>query len=298
MRSTSLRASTIYAGTEVARRRAATGQSVDDAVRHLRQGEAYLSSLDYPTALAWFERFGEAVFVGGNDSRTAFREAIDRVARAERPSWVDYAPLGRRKVLDVLDEDARQCFGIAGLLDGSPETIAWWDRLAAWSRATLSDKLLEIGRDGEERTLAWEYAHLADTDLEPRYVAIEDNTAGYDVFSWRKGVGGMDTKAGWSPHYIEAKRSLGGEAVHMSGNEWRFALDHGASWETQIWVGDATEPLVVRVEDLRPHMPANAGEGRWESTEIPISALRDDDTSKGQELLSGEGREPWITAEG
>jgi hypothetical protein len=166
----------------------------------------------------------------------------------------------------------QQCLSIAGLLGNTPESLRWWDSLASWARRDLADKFAALGRAAEERCVDRERGILAGTGREPMWVAIEDNTAGYDVRSWRQGDI-AEGRESWRRHYIEVKSSVGGEAIHLPRSEWEFAMNHPADWELQVWVGVATEPVVADLAMVRAHVPADLGDGRWESIKVPCAAL-------------------------
>ena len=83
----------------------------------------------------------------------------------------------------------------------------------------------------------------------------------------------MPTPVEWRRHYIEVKSSVGGEAVHLPRGEWGFASLHPFDWEMQIWIGDASEPVVVVFAEVAAHVPSDLGEGRWETVKVSCAAL-------------------------
>ncbi len=251
----SLRATVLYAGVAIRQRMVAEEQSPDDALAYLRQGEAYYQSLDYGSANEMADEFGWDVFSSLPEERAAFQQTIDTWVRRSRPAWVGIVPLGRAKVLETLDENMRQCLTIGGLLDNDPDALRWWEALSSWARRDLADRLAALGRAAEERCLARERVLLAGTGHEPIWVAIEDNTAGYDVRSWRPGDIAEERET-WRRHYIEVKSSVGGEAIHLPRSEWEFAVNHPADWELQ--------DLGRRCEDSDRGRPRDRGHPRSE----------------------------------
>jgi hypothetical protein len=282
-----LRATSIYAGNRIVRRCAEAGQGPDEAVRHLHQGEAFVATLDYETAREWATQFGWDIFSRDPADTVAFRTVIRSLARASNPPWSELLPLGRAKVLGALDEDTLQCFRIAELDGMQSAALEWWNDMTAWARSRLSDKLAEYGRAAELKTLERERTYLAGTGQDPIWVALDDSTAGYDILSWRSVAAAEEP---WRAQLIEVKSSVAGEAIHLSRGEWRLAEDRASQWELQVWIGQRPEPHVLRVDQLRPHIPVNVGNGRWESVLIPLDPLMDL-AREGIKLAAGSGVE-------
>jgi hypothetical protein len=123
-------------------------------------------------------------------------------------------------------------------------------------------------------------------------VSIEDNGKGYDVLTFRQ-----DVEEAWQDQHVEVKYA-GAVSIHLTAKEWRFALEHGATWEMHIWRPGQREPTVLHVADLLPHMPENHGAGSWESTEVRLASLvpepSDDPTAESRpnvgRTTSGENR--------
>jgi len=265
-----VRASLLYAGIEIARECASSGRTPDEALAHIRQGESGRNSFDYAGA---FEVAGEhewAVFSPDPDVETAFRDSLSRLIELARPFWVRVLPAGRQRVVPVLGDDLLQCMEIGGLLGHEPEVVAWWDRLAAIGRQWDEEARMAIGRAAEEQTMAYERKLLDGTGKQPRWVAIEDNGAGYDVQSWRSALADA---AVFEAHFIEVKGSSETGIIHLSRGEWNFAVANGSKWEIQIWLSSASTPAILKIGEVQPHIPDNHGDGRWVEVQIPTDRL-------------------------
>jgi hypothetical protein len=119
------------------------------------------------------------------------RATLGHLIAKHRPWWTKAVPHGRERFATMINRDEAQCFRAAGLLDepASDEVVAWWDELAQVVRAEINNQLLLQGREAERLSLAHERERLASLAIarEPRWVSIEDNSAGYDILSYSVG---------------------------------------------------------------------------------------------------------------
>jgi len=265
-----LRPSVVYAGTEIARLCEQDALSPDEALAHIRQGDAQLNAFDYRSAFSVAEEFGWSVFSAHPDTASAFRTTLERLLPLLRPLWLRMLPSGRAKVMEMVNADVEQTLEIAQLLGFDPETVAWWDRLAGVARALEDEERLRIGRDAEQQAYTRECQAVAGTGLQVRWVAIEDNGAGYDIVSWRPAD---PTQMSYREHYIEVKGSTLAGWVYITANEWRVATRRQDQWELQVWLIDEADPICLKVVDLERHMPHNQGDGRWVDVRIPTDLL-------------------------
>ena len=108
-----------------------------------------------------------------------------RLIELHRPWWTKGAPYGRDRLMALLEQDERQCFYAAGLFEepASDLVVKWWDDLAQAARVQLDERLLLQGREAERLSITHEEKRLADLGIPraPRWVAIDDNGAGYDI---------------------------------------------------------------------------------------------------------------------
>lgn len=198
-------------------------------------------------------------------TRAAILDYIDIV----RPAWLQAAGSGRSRVLLFAGSAIAQVFDEAGLASGTDgATVAFWDALAARARGLKDDRLTAIGRIGERASIDFEQNR---TGHKPMWVALESNADGYDVLS-------ILDRTDPRPMSIEVKattRSNGGH-FHLTQNEWRRAqeTDHHVF---HLWrVEDESAvypPVVVTTAAMSEHVPANLGEGEWQSVVIPFAAF-------------------------
>lgn len=129
----------------------------------------------------------------------------------------------------MLSGDQTQCLRYAGLLGPIDESVRrWWDELAGHFRAEQSQKLLEIGRQGEQLSFQLEVETLKELGISesPVWISLEDNTAGYDILSHRYGGAGELSK-----FFIEAKATTTTEYVFiLTRHEWEVAAEAGSNF--------------------------------------------------------------------
>lgn len=188
----------------------------------------------------------------------------------EQPPWLQLVPYGRRETLLQAPPSIRQVFVEAGLAYGDDEeTVRFWDGLAARARGLRDDVLTEIGRRGERLTLQHERNR---TGVEPKWIAIESSSDGYDVLSR---VSASDTRR----MTIEVKASEQDTeyaSFHLTRNEWQTAIGSMAH-RFHLWaLARAKDELaVLTVEQVGAHVPEDAGAGAWETLRVPFSAFKE-----------------------
>ena len=179
--------------------------------------------------------------------------------------------MGRKRVLQIISEDQRQCLDLAGLLVAPPSeaAISWWDELTAFFRAEEQQQKLEIGREGERRTMVHETQRLMKEGIsrKPNWVAVEDNRAGYDVQSFQYNAGGT----GIDDLRIEIK-ATSYSPIHfiLTRAEWDIASRHPDQHLFHIWNLDTEELLTLSVSDMATHIPSDAGAGQWHEVRVTI----------------------------
>ena len=194
-----------------------------------------------------------------------FTGAIDAIVAERRPFWARLAPAGRSHVLQAIGVNGAQCLRAAGLLGTGVRATDWWDALAAAYRGERDARLLAQGREGERLSLAYETERLRQEGItrEPVWVAIDDNTVGYDILSYaRHGENEVS-------RLIEVKTTQADPPrMILSRNEWKTAEQFGAAFQFHLWSLPAASLTVMSVDEIRPHIPTNNGCGDWESVEI------------------------------
>jgi hypothetical protein len=194
-----------------------------------------------------------------------FTAAIEAIVADQAPIWARLAPAGRNHVLQAIGVNGVQCLRSAGLLGTDARATAWWDALASANRGERDARLLAQGREGERLTLAYESDRLLQEGITraPVWVAIDDNTVGYDILSYAWHDGGEVNRL------IEVKTTQTyPPRMILSRNEWKTAEQYGAAFEFHLWNLNNEALTIYTVEEIRTHIPTDNGTGKWESVEI------------------------------
>lgn len=246
-------------------------ESEDEAIAHLVRGPAHLARLNYAAGSALLSALGRDSFLVVDDFPRALRDILGKYVRLFRPVWILGAPKGRHWCHRSVDEDTEQCLLDAELLEDppSPEVVDWWDNLATMVRGERAAASLDVGRAGEKLSLEHESARLASEGvghLEPVWVAVEDNTAGYDIRSWSLAADGSPI-----PRLIEVK-AFSGSSAHffVSRHEWETALRFPDRYCFHIWNLETRSLREIGVAEMEGHIPSDQGRGSWESVEITV----------------------------
>ncbi|MCA2997133.1 MAG: DUF3883 domain-containing protein [Rhodocyclaceae bacterium] len=235
-----------------------------DALRRLSADDAHH---DYCSAMTLYECVANNSC--GNDIVQLFQHTIFKVVERERPWWTRLAPLGRDRLRSALSPNEMQCFEAAGLFVEIPtnDVLAWWDRVAQTARASENDGNLQRGREAEKLSLAVERERLARFGIarDPRWIAIEDNAAGYDIQSFEPGAVEPICKL------IEVK-SCSGSLIRffITSNEWETAIASAPHYQFHIWLMPDKKLVELSVSDVAPHIPANQGSGRWQNALVTL----------------------------
>lgn len=210
-----------------------------------------------------------------SDSVLFYRDCVMSLLTREMPTWAKLMTLGRGRFIKRLSgedyRDIRSIFREAGLLENPPSAsdISWWDSLTSQVRFNSSADAITRSREAERLTLEIEKKYLVSQGImvAPQWIAIDDNTVGYDILSYRK-------KAGTIANYlIEVKSTLSSPMRFiLTRNEWNVADGAGEAYVFHIW--DMTKkPPVLHTrtsEDVRPHIPLDNSRGRWKDVEIKL----------------------------
>ena len=238
--------------------------SEDELIQMARAIRTDFYTYDYSTGLGL-----EKIISSGTENTAVefFTAAIEAVIHSKSPFWTRLAPSGRRHVVQAVGVNGAQCLRAAGLMDESPRATAWWDGLSRAHRGNRDERLLMQGRVGERLSLAYETTRLQQEGIikSPQWIAIEDNTVGYDILSYSL-VSGKEQSL-----LIEVKTSSGGSPrMFLSRNEWKAADQFGDAFEFHHWQIDQEKLTIFSVEQIRPHIPVNGGRGSWEVVEIML----------------------------
>ena len=247
------------------------GLSVADAARQLRTGPAVLAGYDYRRAIELIDLTGWDAIVADGERQEQLQETLKRMALRLKPFWVRIAYLGRSRVLQVLSEDQLQCLEFAGLLTSPPSTavMTWWDELSFYSRRENERRKIEVGREGERRTMAYESRRLRKEGISrgPIWIALEDSCAGYDVLSFQHADDGkLDDLR------IEVKAaSFSPTRFFLSRLEWDTASKQPHLHIFHIWNLATANLLKLAVSDIALHMPIDSGAGEWREVRIELT---------------------------
>lgn len=197
-----------------------------------------------------------------------FLAAIETILAAKSPMWARFAPAGRNHVLQAIGLNGVQCLRSAGLLSSDMRATRWWDALATSSRGERDARLLAQGREGERLSLAYERNRLQQEGISklPIWVAIDDNTVGYDIISYAHHDNGEVTRL----IEVKATRAKPPRMI-LSRNEWKTAEQYGVAFEFHLWVLDEPSLTIISTEKIRRHIPSDNGTGKWESVEITFA---------------------------
>lgn len=262
-----LRPSAVEGWRAVTRQLAAVPhESVARAVARLKASYA-TAGLDYAEAHAILEAVGPA-----KESAIASYQALIEHEAMLRPAWLSVLPSGRRSLRDALSADAGECFRRAGAFDDQPavDVVAFLDRLANLARASANLPLVESGRHAERLSFELERARCAEIPGAPavEWVALDDNSAGYDILSFRQ-IDGRPV-----PKLVEVKSCRGHPLrLLITRNEWDTACRHQEAYVVHFWDVNAERLHELSWGDLQPHMPIDQGDARWDSATLSLKRL-------------------------
>ena len=201
------------------------------------------------------------------DTVLFYRECVMAVMIAQMPNWAKVMTLGRGRFIKSLkgdeNRDIRSVFRESQLLD-DPPTIAdvrWWDVLTARVRLNNNQERDLRSRHAEELSLNYEREQLQKLGIKtsPKWIAIEDNTVGYDVLSYRL------SRESTANLLIEVKSTIASPMRFIiSRNEWNVADQAGDAYLFYVWDMTKAPPVlhIRTVEQVRPHIPQDNEKGK------------------------------------
>jgi hypothetical protein len=240
-----------------------------EAATSLPRISAELQTLDYEAA-ALLDAFVESVPFGSYEE--FYRLTLKRVIERELPFWVRLASAGRSRLCEALPENILQSFRSAGLLVDKPglPVIQWWDEIAGIARHEHDKVKLEHGRLAESLTMELEASRLQHLGLaiSPQWVAIEDNSAGYDILSFDPGEHGPTARM------IEVKScSSSTVGFHLSRNEWETAA-RSQCYIIHLWELPSRTLIELDASEISRSVPIDQGCGEWQSAFIRVQQTR------------------------
>lgn len=204
-----------------------------------------------------------------------YRVCLATALLMELPEWAKLMTLGRGRFIKRLGgeeyRDVRSLFRQARLLDDplSVDDIEWWDDIQAHVRHHHDAEKMRRARAAEQLSIEYERKLLAKFGLSvtPRWMAMEDNTVGYDILSYSLGQFGPLSKL------IEVKSTIASPLrFFLTRNEWEQAKKFGKTYVFHIWdMGKQPAVLYERtVEQIAPHVPQDNKKGQWKTAMIPV----------------------------
>ena len=242
--------------------------SPGEAAEALRRSDADYAGADFATALKLFEILPAQITF--EEATLGIRAALTHLIETRHPWWCRLFPLGRQLVANGLSTDEVQTFRSAGLMDDPPDAavVEWWDRFASQMRALEDENRSAKGREAELLTLAHESGRLQEmgVTLKPKWTAIEDNTAGYDVLSYEP------SEFGPINQLIEVKATTDKKPrMFLTRSEWAIAVKFGQAYRFHVWKFPSKSLVVFSVDEITPHIPVTTGSGEWVQVEIQLA---------------------------
>jgi len=200
-----------------------------------------------------------------------YRCCIKDAILVHRMTWARTIVLGRAHLIRQLGRDEQQCFRAAQLMDSPPSegTFEWWNSLDNQMRWFMDQKKREGSRMAEKLSLAHEVLRLKAMGImkQPQWVAIEDNTVGYDILSYDSGQFGPVNRL------IEVKSTVWSPLRFIvSRNEWAQGVKFGAAYHFHIWDLAQSPPRLYErtLAQVLPHIPSDNEKGKWTNASIPV----------------------------
>jgi hypothetical protein len=241
---------------------------VEQCASVLRSGPASTATFDYEQAVAMIRSWPSPMSVENETRLERLRNITLILILESQPPWRWLLPLGRGKLAEYLPADARQVFDSAGLYGASddPNVRSWWDSVAQRIRAGSDESHLQVGRAGEDLTIAHEKRILAEGgrgDLRPELVGFEDTTLGYDVSSFT--ISGAAVR----PKFIEVKTTeMRPLRFTFTSTQWAAALRLQPTYFVHVWHLPTAELVEISFAELSTAIPENRGRGNWETAII------------------------------
>jgi hypothetical protein len=256
--------------------------SAFEGLRHLRRHriaypnftEADLISLSTKVEIGGFDYEAATVLDGlvadsvDPENPVEFFQGCIEAALSQNLIWTKSITLGRQKFIQKLSRDEVSCFRCAKLLDDPPsdETVAWWDRLQSDSREISSALRTDQGRYAEKLSIDFEIKRLEKLGIykRPIWMAVEDNTVGYDILSFDLGLTQPITRL------IEVKSFAGAPRFFVTRNEWTTAQKFSRGYVFHIWEINREKLHERTVEQLQPQIPSDGEGGQWQEAVLSL----------------------------
>lgn len=203
----------------------------------------------------------------------AYRCVITELVNLTDPSWLGLLKRGRNALFSVVGADVRACFERAGALDATPniEVIKWLDSLITMAYAKSEAQKLNSGRMAEQLSYELEKSRLGEQTSahEVEWVALNDNSAGYDIRSFSFEVDKF------VPRFIEVKSSQQLPLrIILTRHEWNVANQMGDKFVFHLWHLPSKSMIEMSSKEMSKHIPSDRGNGSWDTAQINIPLPR------------------------
>ena len=204
------------------------------------------------------------------DYQIILRQILIKYLKDEKPGFLLRVTGGRDYFLNYIDENFEQLLNDAGLYNEinlskeGKEIRHWWDNLSDFVRDLDEDKKIDLGREGEEKTILYEINKLKKLNIkkEPKWISYEDNRAGYDVLSWDKKQNKI---------FIEVKATNNSNGLfYLSKGEWRFSVSEKDNYFIHVWIQDKKEPRIITYSELnsKNYKIEDSSNAEWDTIKV------------------------------
>ncbi len=220
--------------------------------------------------------FGEDLlrrFNGSQIQSSLYRDILRKYIAYCKPIWARRIPYGRNEAFRIMSDEEQLCFKKAGLMNNpvTRDEVDWWDAIAETERQKKEHLQDDIGRKGEELTIAYEKER---TNASPIWESVDSNLAGFDILS-------QVSKDDSHSILIEVKstsQTLEDADFFISRNEWDFASAgyNQNRYFFYLWLlGKSPNLAIVSYYDMQRHISLDSGLGVWKDVRIPFSAFQE-----------------------
>ena len=240
----------------------------EEAVASLVSVRSNASGLDFSGGLALLRSLDSSL--DWEPTKDRLRLFVYEWIRLVEPGWLRLVPYGREKLRKALGPDEVQCFRGAGLFDESPdnEAIEWWDRLAALMRGVSDAERMKRARLAERLSFEHERTRLNRLGIskEPKWVALEDNTVGYDILSYN-----LDSEGRIVSRLVEVKSKLS-DTIFLTRTEWENAFSAAQQTVLHVWDLPQKSLREYHPREIAPNIPQDQGAGTWQDVRIELDS--------------------------
>jgi len=252
-----------------------TERTVKDIIRVKKETNTLTE--DYKNAESLILDYGETLFKDDGKFQKLEKSILFNMISTLSPPWKSSLRHGRELFFSYIKEleeggNIYQVFLHAGLNDSSEETISWWKLIANLSNTANEDRKEMLGLEGEILTIKYEKDKLDELNIDQKlykidHIASYDNSAGFDVLSWRK-------NSNDEIYEIQIESKMSAREVsdfHLTRNEFDKSLSNQDTFCVYLWkkeniYGDT--PLKYDAKWLEKNTPKDQGTSYWSEVTI------------------------------